>query len=85
MITKYGNGAVVQIATVFEPVYYVACQSSEKSFYFRNNCVPIGCVKLCLLRREYWSSAVNVLTNTYKALHLTKTDSFRLNYLQHDH
>ena len=24
MITKYGNGAVVQIATVFEPVYYVA-------------------------------------------------------------
>ena len=26
VITKYGNGAVVQIATVFEPVYYVACQ-----------------------------------------------------------
>ena len=26
MITKYGNGAVVQIRTVFEPVYHVACQ-----------------------------------------------------------
>ena len=26
MITKYGNGAVVQIATVFERVYHVACQ-----------------------------------------------------------
>ena len=30
-------------------------------------------------------TAVNVLTNTYKALHLTKTDFFRLNYLQSDH
>ena len=26
MIPKYGNGAVVQIATVFEPVYHVAFQ-----------------------------------------------------------
>ena len=33
-------------------------------------------LKLSLLRREYLSSAVNVLTNTYKALHLTKTDFF---------
>ena len=38
-----------------------------------------------ILRIEYLSSAVNVLTNTYKALHLTKTDFFRLNYLQNDH
>ena len=27
MIIKYGNGAVIQIATVFERVYHVACQS----------------------------------------------------------
>ena len=26
MISKYGNSAVVQMATLFEPVYYVACQ-----------------------------------------------------------
>ena len=26
MITKYGNGAVVQIGTVFESVYHMACQ-----------------------------------------------------------
>ena len=32
---------------------------------------------MCLLRREYWSSAVNVLTNTYKALHLIKRNFFR--------
>ena len=28
MITKYGNGAVIRIATVFERVYYVASQRS---------------------------------------------------------
>ena len=58
----------------------------EKSlFVFEIIASQSGCVKLSLLRREYWSSAVNVLTNTYKALHLTKTDFFRLNYLQSDH
>ena len=56
----------------------------RKSFVFRDNCVQIGSVKLCLLRREYLSSAVNVLTNSYKALRLTKTDFFRLNYLPND-
>ena len=56
----------------------------RKSFLFRDSCVQIGCVKLSLLRREYLSSAVNVLTNSYKALHLTKTDFFQLNYLPND-
>ena len=57
----------------------------KKLFVFEINPVGIGCVKLSLLRREYLSSAVSVLTNTYKALHLTKTDFFRLNYLQNDY
>ena len=52
---------------------------------FSDNGVRIGCVNLSLLRREYLSSAVNVLTNTYKALLPTKTEYFRLNYLQNDH
>ena len=51
----------------------------------RDNGVRIGCVNLSLLRREYLSSAVNVLKNTYKALLLTKTDFFQVNYLQNDH
>ena len=53
--------------------------------YYWDNCVRIGCVNLSLLRREYLSSAVNVLTNFYKALLLTKTEFFGLNYLQNDH
>ena len=56
----------------------------EKFSVFGIICLWIGRVKLSLLRREYLSSAVNVLTNSYKALHLTKTDFFRLNYLQND-
>ena len=52
---------------------------------FCDNGVRIGCVKLSLLRREYLSSAVNMLTNTYKALHLTKNDFFPINYLENDH
>ena len=56
----------------------------RKSFLFGDNCVRIGCVKLSLLRREYLSSAVNVLTNSYNALRLTKTEFFRFNYLPND-
>ena len=56
----------------------------RKCFLFGDNCVRICCLKLSLLRREYLSSAVNVLTNSYKALRLTKTDFFRLNYLPND-
>ena len=60
-------------------------KNSEKAMCFGDNGVRIGYVNLSLLRREYLSSAVNVLTNTYKALLLTKTDFFRVNYLQNDH
>ena len=56
----------------------------KKVFVFLENIVRIGCVKLSLLRREYLSSAVSVLTNSYKALRLTKTDFSRLNYLPND-
>ena len=63
----------------------MAIKNSEKAFRFFDNCVRIDCVKLSLLRREYLSSAVNVLTTSYKALRLTKTDFFRLNYLPNDH
>ena len=56
----------------------------KRLFLFEIIASEFGCVKLSLLRGEYLSSAVNVLTNSYKALRLTKTDLFRLNYLQND-
>ena len=57
----------------------------KKLFLFEIMASELVGVKLSLLRREYWSSVVNVLTNTYKAFLLTKRDFFRLNYLQNDH
>ena len=56
----------------------------KKLFVFIEDGVRIGCVKLSVLRREYLSSALNVLTNSYEALRLTKTEFFRLNYLPND-
>ena len=56
----------------------------RKSLLFGDNCVRIDCVKLSLLRRKYLSSAVNVLTNSFKALRLTKIDFCRLNFLPND-
>ena len=40
--------------------------------------------KLSLLRREYLSSAVNVLTNCPKIFHITKIDFFQLNCVHSD-
>ena len=56
----------------------------QKSFCLRDKCIWIGCVKLPLLRREYLSSAVNVLTNNLQIFHVTKRDSFQLSYLHSD-
>ena len=44
----------------------------------------ICCINLPLLRGEYLSSAVNVLTNSLKIFHVSKRDSFQLNYLHTD-
>ena len=67
------------------PKYNVDLENSkkiaEKSFCFRDKCIWICCVKLPLLRREYLLSAINVLTNSFKIFHVTKRDSFQLNYL----
>ena len=61
-----------------------ATKNWEKAFCFWDNFVRIGCVKLSLLRKEYLSSAVNVLKKSYKALRLTKTDFFWHKYLPDD-
>ena len=132
VINKYEKGTVVQIATVFVPVYHVVCwrvfwsgifqtfikspiaqtvisdihrvwgssfcwkcskfnadfkneaKNCEKVFCFCDNSIWIGSVKLPLLRREYLSSAVNVLRNSLKILHSTNLDFFQLNYVQSD-
>ena len=62
-----------------------AQKNSEKAFCFWEKCIWIACIKLSLLKREYLSSAINVLTKFYKVLDITKTDIFQPNYLQNEH
>ena len=47
----------------------------KKAFCFGDNSIWIGCVKLSLLRREYLSSAVNVLTVIRFCISLKETFS----------
>ena len=47
-------------------------QNVEKVFCFWDICIRRCCNKLPLLSREYLSSAVNVLRNSPKILHITK-------------
>ena len=57
-------------------------KNREKVFCFKDNGVWTCCVKVCILRREYVYSAVNVLTNSPNILDLTKADFFQLNLSQ---
>ena len=59
----------------------MARKDPEHDFSFWDNSIWIGSVELSLLRREYLSSAVNVLTSSLKIFHITKKDFFQLNSL----
>ena len=56
----------------------------ENVFCFWDICIWIGCLKLSLLRREYLWSAVNMLTNILKTLHITERSFFKLNCFHSD-
>ena len=57
-------------------------KNPEKVFCFKDDAVWTFCDKVCILRREYVYSAVNVLTNNPNILDLTKADFFQLNLSQ---
>ena len=56
----------------------------KKVFCFWGNCIWRCCYKSSVLRRQYLSLAVNVLTNSPNILHITKRDFVRLSCL-HSH
>ena len=53
-------------------------------FFFRENSISIGCVKLSLFRREYLPSALSVLGNSLEILHITNRDFFQINSFHRD-
>ena len=59
-----------------------AIKIAEKIFCFWDNAVWSCCWKFCIFRREYLSSAANVLKNGPKLSILTKAGVFQL-YLSH--
>ena len=72
------------ICSKFDLDFKNADKNSEKRFCFWDNCISIGCYKYCLLRAEYLSRAVNVLTNGLKVLHFTKSNFSKLSWLHSD-
>ena len=56
----------------------------EKDFPFRDKCISVGYLKLSLLLREYFWSAVNVLKNTMELLPIIKKDFFEPNCFHSD-
>ena len=57
----------------------------QKVFPFRDKCISIGYLKLSLLCREYFWSAVNVLKSSPEILPIIKIDFSELNCLHSDH
>ena len=57
----------------------MAMKCQKKTFGFLDNCLWIALAKFSSSWREYLSSAVNVLRNSFKTLDLSKRDMLLLN------
>ena len=79
-VRNFGNTLAVKVIffvwnrSKFNIDLKTAEKNGEIIFCFWDNYIWNGCVKLSLLRREYLSLAVNVLTNSLKILLITKSD-----------
>ena len=65
-------------------IFKIKKKIRQMLFCFWNTCIWRSCNKLSLLRRQYLSSEVNVLTNSPKILHITKRHFFQLDCLISD-
>ena len=59
-------------------------KNGENIFRFWDKCIWKCCYKLPLIRREFFSSAVNGLTNSPKILHRSERGFFNLSWLHRD-
>ena len=59
-------------------------KKKKKKISFKGHCIWSGGGKLTQSQKGYWSSAVNVLTNTPKISHTDKGDIFEIISLQKD-
>ena len=76
-LLNFGNKSAIRVIFFWKCLKFNlhiknAKRNRENNFSFWDNCIWIGCQKLSLLKREYLSSTVNMLTNILKNLHITK-------------
>ena len=88
-VRNFGNTEAMRVilfwkCSKFDVDLKNANENWGKVFCFSDKCIWVVCIELSLLRREYSSSAVNMLKNSLKTLHVTKSDFFQLNYFQID-
>ena len=57
----------------------------ESFFCFWDNSIWIGWLKLSVLRREYFQSALSMLGKSLEIFHITNRDFLQVNRLQRDH
>ena len=81
-VGNFGNTSAVRViyfckCSEFNLAFKNAAINSENIFCFWDNCIWIGSLKLSLLRRQYLSLTVNMLTNILKTLRVTKRDFFK--------
>ena len=84
-----GNTSAVRISFFekclkFNRDFKNAKKNRKKDFCFWYNCMWIVYIKLSLVSRKCFTSAVNVLRNILKILCITKRDIFKCNYLHGD-
>ena len=82
---SYGTHVFFWKCSKFNGIFQNEREYSEKVLLsFWDKSIWTGCIKFFLLRREYLPSAVNVLTNNRKILHVTKRYFFEHNYFHSD-
>ena len=81
-IRNFRNTSAMRVIVLWKcSTFYLDSRNTKKkvekkSFFFRDDCIWICCIKLSLLKREDFWATVNVLKNSPKILPITKTDFF---------
>ena len=68
-IHQQGGSSFLNKCSKFKLDFENEEKKSEKVFCFGDNSIGIDCVKLSVLRTEYFPSALNVLKNSLEILH----------------
>ena len=88
-VPNFGNTKAMRVIFFWNcSKFNLDFRSAEKKwlkiFSFFDKCMWIDCVKLSLLRREYLSCSVNVLTYSFKILYRTRRGFSQINIRRSD-